>query len=80
MGAAKVIPSEVENDDKIPPPDAADSKWPMFPLRDELSMAIASGKLPMAAPTSMGSPRAVPVPWASNGIVNPIGLSDDYTD
>ena len=62
MGATRVVTNDVENNETIPPPDAADSKWPMFPLRDELSMAVISLKLPMAAPTSIGSPRAVPVP------------------
>lgn len=57
-----MVTNDVENNETIPPPDAADSKWPMFPLRDELSMAVISLKLPMAAPTSIGSPRAVPVP------------------
>ena len=57
----KLISSEVAYKERIPPPDAADSKCPMFAFSDEL-LIEASDKALIVAPTSMGSPREVPVP------------------
>jgi len=39
LGAIFVNSSEVENTERTPPPDAADSKCPMFAFSDELHIA-----------------------------------------
>ena len=59
------------------------SKWPMFPLRDEQTIWIPSRhSAQTAAPTSIGSPKAVPVPCASSaaGLLSPTAISSRFCD
>ena len=69
---------EIANKERIPPPEAADSKWPVFPLSEELEMSSVGvcTSASIAAATSIGSPRAVPVPCASKRVVRPFETSD----
>mmetsp|Transcript_5626 Transcript_5626/g.14292 ORF Transcript_5626/g.14292 Transcript_5626/m.14292 type:complete len:250 (-) Transcript_5626:734-1483(-) len=54
---------------------APPSKWPMFDLELVRARAVSLGSMALrSAPTSMGSPSAVPVPWHSARLMSRASL------
>ena len=61
FGAMQAVESGTANNDAVPAPPATASRWPRLAL-SEVDATSTSFSACAAAPTSIGSPKAVPVP------------------